>query len=79
MSKLSDVLAAVGNENIKVQYIDECTSKYQYTAKTGNKLTVHTAEEFDSRGMVRFGIVLWIDRDKLAASQRVQAQKQGSE
>lgn len=76
MSGITELLAAVGDENIKVQYIDECTSKYQYTAKTGNKLTVHTDEELDSRGMARFGIILWVDRDKLAAAAQ---QTQGGE
>lgn len=67
---LIQLLSAVGDENIKVQYIDECTSQYNYTAKSGNKLTVHTDEEFDSRGMQRFGFVLWIDRAKLATARR---------
>ena len=75
---LIQLLTAVGDENIKVQYIDECTSRYNYTAKSGNKLTVHTDEEFDSRGMQRFGFVLWVDREKLEEAQRAQAQKEQS-
>lgn len=76
---LIQLLTDIGDENIKVQYIDECTSQYNYTAKRGNKLTVHTDEEFDSRGMQRFGIVLWVDREKLKEAQRAVQAAQGEQ
>lgn len=66
---LIQLLTAIGDENIKVQYIDECTSGIQATKQQGNKLTVHTDEQFTLQGMERFGFVLWIDRKKLEEAQ----------
>lgn len=78
MSSITELLAAVGEENIKVQYIDECASGMQMTKRQGNKLTVHTDEPFGLNGMQRFGFVLWVDRDKLAgAAQQTQGTPNG--
>lgn len=66
---ITDLLNAIGDENMRVQFIDECTSQYQFTAKNGNKLTVHTDEQFTANGMEKFGIVIWVDRDKFKEAQ----------
>lgn len=71
------LIEEIGDENIKVQYIDECTSGYQMTKRQGNKLTIHTDEPFDLKGMHKFGFVVWIDREELEKAQRAtQAAKQ---
>lgn len=67
---LLQLLSTIGDGKIKVQYIDECTSGMRMTKTQGNKLTVHTDEPFDHRGMQRFGFVLWVDRDALEEAQK---------
>lgn len=76
---LIQLLTAIGDESIKVQYIDECTSGMQMTKRQGNKLTVHTDERFTLRGMDRFGFVLWVDREKLEEAESAAQAAQGGE
>lgn len=67
---ITELLQAIGDANISVQLIDNCTSRYQYTAKSANKLTIHTDEPFTAKGMDKFGIVIWVGRDQIKAAQK---------
>ena len=64
---LSELVQSVGDQNIAVQPIDGCCVQMRYT-RTGTKLTIETGEGFSARGLNRFGLVLWMDRDKAVAA-----------
>ncbi len=62
--KLSELIVAIGDENIAIQPLDECATNF-VRAKDHTKITFCTKERFDFKGTVKFGFVVWLNRDEL--------------
>jgi len=65
---LSSLIAAVGDDNVKFQNLDECMQGATRTKRDGNRVTFCTDQPFSMDGMQRLGLVLWLDRDAVAAA-----------
>jgi hypothetical protein len=65
--KLSELIAAVGDDRIGLQMLDQCAISFDFTTKHGTKITFGTPEPLTPDGTVRLGIVVWLDRAAVAA------------
>jgi hypothetical protein len=66
--KLSELIAAVGDDNVAFQNLDQCASSLNYTATSGTKITFLTSETTTLTGTVKLGLVVWLDRDQVKAA-----------
>lgn len=66
--KLSQLIAACGDDNVQFQNLDQCASDLNYTAKSGTKITFGTEEPIDLKGTRKLGLVVWLDRDAVRAA-----------
>lgn len=62
--KLSDLIAAYGDDRVQFQSLDECgidlnMNKGKTTIKFG------TEQKLDLKGTVQMGLVVWLDRDRV--------------
>jgi len=64
--KMSELILAIGDDNVLVQLLDQCASDLNYSAKSGTKITFGTDQPIDLKGTKKLGIVLWLDRDLVA-------------
>ncbi len=65
MSKLttSDLIKAVGDENVKIQNLDVAAIRLDYTRKSGTKITFGTDQPLLPTGTKMLGLVVWLPRD----------------
>ncbi|MER9912834.1 hypothetical protein NKJ71_19600 [Mesorhizobium sp. M0050] len=63
--KLSELIAAYGDDKVQFQKLDESATNYS-AGKRGSKITFGTDEPFGFNGTVKMGLVLWLDRDRVA-------------
>jgi hypothetical protein len=64
--KLSDLIAAYGDEVVQFQNLDRCTIYLDIT-KSGTNITFGTEQPFTPDGTEKLGIVVWMDRDRVKA------------
>jgi hypothetical protein len=68
---MSELIAFVGDENVEFQMLDNSTSNLAHEpTKNRTRMTVYTAARLDivSGAFEKLGILMWLDRDKVAAS-----------
>lgn len=63
--KLSELIAKYGDENIQFQPLDKCVIEMNVTKK-GTTAKFGTEETFDLKGFKKMGLIVWMDRDKVA-------------
>jgi len=74
--KLSELIAAYGDDKIKFQNLDECAIDMNWSAKNGTTIKFGTSENLDlhstkdcsfisCQGTEKLGLVVWFDRDEL--------------
>jgi hypothetical protein len=73
--KMTELLLAIGDDNIEFQNLDQCATDLNYTAKTGTKITFGTQRAITLDGTDRLGLVIWLDRG--AVKSAVAASKGG--
>lgn len=61
----SELIAAYGDDKVQFQKLDESATNYS-AGKQGSKITFGTDEPFDLNGTVRLGLVVWMDRKRVA-------------
>lgn len=66
--KMSDLILAIGDENVVFQNLDQCATALNYNANSGTKITFGTEEALTPSGTKRLGLVLWLDRAAVAAA-----------
>lgn len=66
--KLSALIAAIGDDKVGIQNLDDCASSLNYNIKTGSKITFGTDQRIDPMGTEKLGLVLWLDRDAVKAA-----------
>lgn len=72
---LSELIAAYGDERVTFQKIDDCLMSADTMTPAGTKLTIVTPEALHPDGMEKLGLVVWLDRKRVA--EIVAAEKQG--
>lgn len=74
--KVSELIAAYGDDKVQVQFLDECTDSLNMN-KGITKVTFGTNQPIDFNGTKQLGIVVWLDRDRvkdiIAQSKAVQS------
>jgi hypothetical protein len=73
--KFSELIAAIGDENVAIQNLDHCGITLDYHIKKGTKITFGTEVRLTPEGTEKLGLVLWLPRDAVAAALRSQAKE----
>lgn len=69
--KLSSLIAAIGDDNVKFQNLDQSAISLDWSLKTGGRITFGTNEQIiPGEGTKRLGLVLWLDREAVDATLR---------
>lgn len=63
--KLSEFIASYGDDDVKFQRLDECATNISMT-KQGSKASFITPETFGFDGFDKMGLIVWLDRDRVA-------------
>lgn len=63
---LSELIAAYGDERVTFQKIDDCLMSADMMTPVGTKLTIVTTEALHLDGMEKMGLVVWLDRKRVA-------------
>lgn len=66
--KTSELIAAIGDDKVGVQFIDTCGISLDWDHKKGTRITFGTDAELDANGTKRMGMIVWMDRDAVAAA-----------
>jgi hypothetical protein len=65
--KLSELIATVGDDNVKFQNLDQSATRLDWSQKSGGRITFGTEEDIiPGEGTKRLGLVLWLDREAVA-------------
>lgn len=64
--KLSELIAAIGDDNVQFQNLDHCADKLNMNGAT-TKITFGTEQRLNLKGTEKLGLVIWLDRDDLVA------------
>ncbi len=63
--KLSELIAAYGDDRVLFQNLDDCADALNM-GKKGTKITFGTPQKIDLNGTVQLGLIIWLDRDRVA-------------
>lgn len=63
--KLSELIAKHGDDTVQFQNLDQCAERMNMN-KGVLKITFGTEQTFDLNGTGRLGLVVWLDRDRVA-------------
>lgn len=63
--KLSELIAAYGDDKVRFQNLDQCATDLNM-GKRGTKVTFGTEERLNLEGTESLGLVVWLDRDRVA-------------
>ena len=63
--KLSELISAYGDDDVKFQKLDDCTDTLSMSKK-GTKASFVTPETFGFDGFDRLGLIIWMDRERVA-------------
>lgn len=63
--KLSELIAACGDDKVQFQNLDQCTSDLRMD-KRGTLITFGTDQRLNLNGPEKLGLVVWLDRDRVA-------------
>lgn len=66
--KMSELILAIGDDKVVFQNLDHALISLDYTAKRGTTITFGTQEAVTPDGTKKLGLVLWLDRDAVAAA-----------
>lgn len=62
---LSELIAKIGDANIRAQPLDMCATHLSLGKGGVTKVTFGTEVPFGLNGLEKFGLVLWIDRAQI--------------
>lgn len=63
--KLSELLSAYGDDKVQFQALDACVDRMNM-AGPHTKITFGTEQQLGPEGTVKMGIVVWLDRERVA-------------
>lgn len=62
--KLSELIAAYGDDKVQFQNLDQCADKLNMNGAT-TKITFGTEQRLHLDGMEKLGLVVWLDRERV--------------
>ena len=62
--KLSELIAKVGDDNVMIQNLDQCATKFHHS-KGVTKITFGTHVPINADGTTKLGMVIWLDRETI--------------
>lgn len=62
---LSELIAAYGDDKVQTQNLDQCAEKLNRNGGV-TKITFSTEQPLTLDGMDKLGLVVWLDRDRVA-------------
>jgi len=77
--KLSELILAVGDENVAIQNLDVCADTLDYNVKSGTKIRFGTEVAMTMEGTEKLGLVVWLPRDKVKAALATQKREPSHE
>ncbi len=75
--KISDLILAVGDDNVRFQNLDQCARDLNYSAKKGTTITFGTDQTCDLNGTTDLGLIVWLPRD--AVTKAIAMSKEASQ
>jgi len=66
--KMSELILAIGDDNVEFQNLDQCATDLRYTAKSGTHITFGTQRPITPNGTDKLGLVIWLDREAVKAA-----------
>jgi hypothetical protein len=67
--KISELILAVGDDNVLFQNLDQCAITLDWSRKSGGRITFGTEQPIiPGTGTERLGLVLWLDREAAATA-----------
>lgn len=64
--KISELIRAVGDNNVKFQNLDHCAYSLNYSTKRGTTISFSTDQALTPEGTRDIGLVVWLPRDAVA-------------
>lgn len=61
--KLSELIAEYGDDAVRFQKLDDCTTNLSMSKK-GTKASFVTPETFGFEGFDKLGLIIWLDRER---------------
>ena len=65
--KFSEMIAAIGDDKVKIQNLDVCSITLDWSRKKGTTITFGTDMRLTSDGTEMLGLIVWVPRDIAAA------------
>ena len=66
---VTELLIALGDENVRFQPLDQCAIRLDWSRKSGGKITFGTDQNIiPGEGTEQLGLVVWLDRKLVAAA-----------
>lgn len=65
MTGITELVSKIGDDNVKLQVLDQCATRMKYDHKKGTEITFVTDQPVLLDGTRDIGLVLWIDREKV--------------
>ena len=73
--RMTELMLAIGDDNIEFQNLDHCATALNYNKGTGTKITFGTSRPLTPDGTDKLGLIVWLDRkavaDAVAASKPI--------
>lgn len=66
--KLSELILAIGDDNVSIQNLDQCADTLDWSAKKGTKIRFGTDVPLTPEGTTKLGLVAWLPRDAVTAA-----------
>lgn len=63
--RLSELIAAYGDDKVGFQNLDQCGADFNM-GKKGTRITFHTDQRLNLKGTEQLGLVVWLDRARVA-------------
>lgn len=63
--KLSELIAAYGDDKVQFQNLDQCADNLKMNGGGTTKITFGTEQRLHLDGTVKLGLVVWLDRDRV--------------
>lgn len=74
--KLSALIATIGDDNVQFQNLDQSADRLDWSLKAGGKITFGTTQTIiPGEGTQRLGLVVWLDREAVAAAIKAEAER----
>lgn len=66
--KMSELILAIGDDNVEFQNLDQSAQDLNWSAKSGSRITFRSEMAITPEGTKKLGLVLWLDRDAVKAA-----------